>query len=348
MVSFEELKEKLERYYAATGFRFSFYAFIALMFAFATVGAIGSLVIVQLLPTAMRQSGPILAMAAFVAILSLIVGIPITIRNNRIASIEKNLPDALKHMALVLKSGGTTEGALEEAANADYGPLSDDLKLGLKRLKEGKSFDEILKDIAMNSGSILFARTSSLIIDARKAGAGLADVMNAISDEARDLIRITRERKSRTMMHVLFLVVSGLLLSPFIFGFTMSIVSFMSSGISASGGFGDGSVTANVTIADCRKPCLMQIDPIMGTFLAAGLAPLDQPAPMFEWRLQAMDQMLMLFLAAMAIITLVAISVIRDGHMFKFIIYFPFGVMAVIVIYLIGKLFSGLIIGPVS
>lgn len=345
MVSVSEQWESLKRYYAATGFRISLPAFVAIMLAFAAVSAVASLGLIQFLPADLKQNAAIISGAAFIAILSLVVGIPVTIRNNRISAIETNLPDSLKHMALVLKAGGTTEAALEEVANADYGPLSADLKIGLKGLKEGKAFDDVLRDTAMNTGSLLFSRTAAIMVDARRAGAGLADVMSAVGDDARDILRIGRERRSRTMMQVMFLIISGMFLSPFIFGFTMSIVTFMSSGIAVSGGLGESTGTTNMTIADCRVPCLIQADPAMGTFLAAGLAPLDVPKPLYEWRLNAMDQLLMIFLALISVITLVAIGVIREGKLFKYVLYFPFAILAVIVIYLAGKIFSGFIIG---
>ena len=55
--------------------------------------------------------------------------------------------------------------------------------------------------------------------------------MTAIADDTREAMRIKRERVSRTTMHVTFLLMAGLFLSPFIFGFTLSIVSFINSNI---------------------------------------------------------------------------------------------------------------------
>ena len=62
----------------------------------------------------------------------------------------------------------------------------------------------------------------------------MADVMFSIAEDARDVLHIKRERKSRTMMHVIFLFAAGILLAPFIFGFSMSIVHYINSGISSA------------------------------------------------------------------------------------------------------------------
>jgi pilus assembly protein TadC len=216
--------KKLEKYYAATGFQFSFQTFILVIVLFA--------VLVALLLFFLRFK-LLVSLISFFAILSLVLSVPITIRNTRISQIESDLPDVLKHMAMVLKAGGTTEAAVEEVSNAGYGPLSVDLKSCLKQLREGRSFEDVLKEVAENSGSTLFQRCITIIVDAKKAGAGLADIMLSLSDDMKDLTRVKRERYSRTTMHVIFLILASFLLSPFIFGFVTSIVCYIGSGITA-------------------------------------------------------------------------------------------------------------------
>ncbi len=220
--------EKMRRYYISTGFKIPFPTFVAIIFIISVSAGVMLFFLFRDILT---------AFIGFIAFLTLSVVIPISIRSARIENIESNLPDALKHMAAILRAGGTTEDALEEVGNSDYGPLSADIKQGLLALKEGKPFDEVLYDIAMQTGSMLFRRTVTIIVDAKRAGAGLADVMEAIADDARDMLRIQRERASRTTMPVLFLYISSLVLAPFIFGFTLTIVCFIGSGMtSALGG----------------------------------------------------------------------------------------------------------------
>lgn len=229
-MSLESEYEKLRRSYATTGFRISFPAFVILIFVLSvSAGMMLFFFFKDVLTSAI----------GFIAFLTLSIVIPVSIRSARIESIEMNLPDALKHMAAILRSGGTTEDALEEVGNSDYGPLSSDIRQGLLALKEGKPFDDVLQDIAVQTGSMLFRRTATIIVDAKRAGAGLSDVMEAIADDAREMIRIQRERASRTTMPVLFLYISSLALAPFIFGFTLTIVCFIGSGMtSALGGQG--------------------------------------------------------------------------------------------------------------
>ena len=336
--------EAMRKYYLATGLKISFPLFVLLMFVLAITASFTAFALIQFLPPKLQQSTGLLMGAIFFAVISMTFGIPMTLRNNRIDVIDSSLPDALKHMALVLKAGGTTESALEEVANSEYGPISEELKTSLKQLREGKPFDDVLRDTAEVTGSRLFMRTAGIIIDARRAGAGLAEVMNAIAEDARDVLRIGRERKARTVMHVAFLVISGLLLSPFIFGFTMSIVEYMSVGIATSGGFGQTSLSNNLTLSQCNVPCLAAEDSAMATFLSFGFVSPSDQKPLYEWRLAAMDQLLLTFLAIQSVITLLALGLIRDGRIIKYVVYFPFAFVAIMVIYIIGKLFSTFII----
>ncbi len=229
MVTFKEWLDanlkRLRLYYASAGFDMPFEHFVGLFFG---VSLFVFIVLILL------HLSLVVSVVAFLTFMSFIVSVPLTIRNNRVEALETNLPDALKHMALVLKAGGTTEAALEEVANADYGPLSADLKRSLAQLKEGKTFDAVLEEAAQNSGSLLFQRTVRILLDAKRAGGGLADVMFSIAEDARDLLHIKRERISRTTMHVMFLFVSGVVLAPFIFGFSVSIVHYINQGISSA------------------------------------------------------------------------------------------------------------------
>lgn len=217
--------EKLQGYYEGTGITLSFPLFVL---AFLAVASLIFFILAAL------HLSIVTSAISFVAVMSLVIAIPINMRDARIAQIDDALPDALKHMAFVLRAGGTTESAVNEVANASYGLLSKDFQNSLRAIREGKPFDEVLIEQAKRSGSLLFKRTALIITDARRAGAGIADVMFQIADDAREVSRIKRERYSRTTMHVIFLVTAALLLAPFIFGFTISIVNYINVGITGA------------------------------------------------------------------------------------------------------------------
>ncbi|MBI5177476.1 type II secretion system F family protein [Candidatus Micrarchaeota archaeon] len=224
----------VERFYESSGIALSLPAYLAVFALIAAAAAVLSIYALNYLPTGIGENTGVIGAVAFVAFLSLAAVIPLSMRNRRIEEIEENLPDALRHLTAVLKAGGTIENAVEEASKTDYGELSRSLRTALGRMQRGKSFDDVIVEAGETSGSRLYKRVVQIIRESRRAGAGIADVMSAIAEDAKDVAHIRRERIARTTMHVLFLYLSSLLLSPFIFGFTITVVAFIGTGISCA------------------------------------------------------------------------------------------------------------------
>ncbi|MDO8625399.1 MAG: type II secretion system F family protein [Candidatus Diapherotrites archaeon] len=169
----------------------------------------------------------LLALVLLFLIADLVIGYPITLDINRTNQIEDAFPNVLKQIADTLKAGGTYEFALREASENDYGPLTKELKLVLRRLEEGQNLDKSLSLMQENIDSRLVKRTLAILIDALKSGGGLADILDDIADDMRDLHRIQLERKTKTTMQTMFLIASGAVIGPAIFGFTTSVLEFL-------------------------------------------------------------------------------------------------------------------------
>jgi len=171
----------------------------------------------------------LLAIVVFFVVIDLIWGYPLTLDMARISQIEETFPNVLKQLADTLKAGGTYEFALREVTESDLGPLTRELKLVLRRLEEGQNLDKSLFLMQENIDSRLVKRTLTIIIDALKSGGGLADILDDIADDMRDLHRIQIERKSKTTMQFLFLITAGAIVGPAIMGFTTTILDFLIS-----------------------------------------------------------------------------------------------------------------------
>ena len=135
----------------------------------------------------------------FLVVADLMIGYPYLKASQRIDEIEEALPDALKQIADTLRAGGTYEYALREIAAAEYGPLRKEMNNVLRKLEEGENFENALKTLSQNVDSRLVQRTVTIIIDSVKSGAGLADILDEISEDVRATHQITSERKTRTM-----------------------------------------------------------------------------------------------------------------------------------------------------
>lgn len=297
--------KRMEEYHRGTGMKITYPQFLLLVILFAVAIAFVLFRVLSL--------GPLVSIIAFIAISTLVVGVPVSMRDARIAAVEDNLPDVLRHMAAVLRAGGTTESALEEISKTDYGPMSEDLSSALKQLREGRTFEEVLMDTSRASGSTLFVRIVRIIVDAKRAGAGMADIMGSIAEDVRDLLRIRRERISRTTMHVLFLYSAALLLGPFIFGFTISVVTYMAEGAATM---------------------LSVVSPEEAAVFA-------RTAPNIE----ALNNLLTIFIACQVIITTLVIGIIQEGKLLKYILRVPIFVLVALLALEFGKFFSRMIIG---
>ena len=152
------------------------------------------------------------------ATLILMLGYPYMKKESLIESIEKNFSDALKQMADTLKAGDTYENALREVVNAEYGRLSEEMQLALRRMEDGENLDTALTGFANRVDSLRIKRTVTIILDSIKTGSSLSDILNEIADDLRDYQRLKEERKASTTMQFLFLIAAGGFIAPIIFG----------------------------------------------------------------------------------------------------------------------------------
>jgi len=186
--------------------------------------------IVTLLLSMVFISGVTLLPAAFgIATLVLMLGYPYLKAESIVGSIEKNFSDALKQMADTLKAGDTYESALREVADADYGRLSEEMQLALRRLEDGENLDSALRSLAERIDSKIVKRTITILLDSIKTGASLAEILDEIADDVRDFQRLKEERKSNTTMQFLFLLFSGGMIAPIIFGEINAVVNGFAS-----------------------------------------------------------------------------------------------------------------------
>ena len=186
-------------------------------------------VISWVLSLAIIREMTLLPFAFGAAVLILMLGFPYLKKESIINSIERNFSDALKQMADTLKAGDTYESALREVANSDYGRLSEEMDLALRRLEEGENLETALGVFSERIDSRLVRRTIIILLDSIKSGASLADILEEIAEDVRDLYRIKEERKSNTTMQFMFMVASGGFIAPLIFGEVNSVMSVFSA-----------------------------------------------------------------------------------------------------------------------
>lgn len=314
MAATNDLIKKTEKFYYSSGITMNFALYVTI-FA-------GLLIASTLITKFVFQADLFLVIIIPLSVICLGFSIPIARRNSRTADLEQGLPDGFKHMAAVLNSGGTLINAVSDASESDYGTFSEELKYVITQMNLGRSFDDVLIETAEASGSQVFSRSAYIISDAKKSGAGLSEILKSIAEDTSDLLRLKRERKSRTTMQVVFLLIAGFILSPFIFGFTISIVSYIGEGFSKGNNAPPGT---SVDLSEVNK------------FQTQGIS--DD--------LASLDGLLKGFISVQIILTLIAIGIIRKGQGTSYVIYAPFIIITGIIIYELGKTAVKILVGSI-
>jgi len=190
-------------------------------------GAIAFAVVFMLQFLGIMPYMPVLPFLLLVVILDLMIGYPYLKATRRISAIEAVLPDAFKQMSDTLKAGGTFEYALRGVSTSQYGELTTEMNAVLRRLEEGENLENSMKAFSKNVKSRIVKRSVNIVLDSIAAGASLADILDEIADDVRASHRIMQERKSSTVMQVLFMVGAGAIVAPFILGLVSTVIIFL-------------------------------------------------------------------------------------------------------------------------
>ncbi|MDO8647573.1 MAG: type II secretion system F family protein [Candidatus Diapherotrites archaeon] len=254
----------------------------------------------------------IIPIIIFIVVADMLIGMPYLKGLKRLEEIERNLPDALKQMADTLKAGSTYESALREVAVPEMGALGQEMQNVLRKLEEGENFETALSALSENVNSRLVKRVVTIIIDTVRAGAGLAEILEDISEDAREMYRVNQDRRTRTMLQVLFMVTAGAIIAPFIFGIISQIVVFLIT-VAASSGV---ATQAQIILANQAK--------------------------------DAISILLQVYIAFEVLASSVMMALMRDGKASKSIIYFPALLLLAFVIFFAARFAIGLMLNSLG
>lgn len=258
--------------------------------------------------TLLKINEPLLGVLGFFIVVDLMIGYPYMKGKARIDAIEANLPDALKQIADTLKTGSTYEYALREVAASQYGPLTDEMKKVLRKLEEGENFENSLMTLSRNVESRLVRRVVTIIIDTVRAGAALADILDDIAADVREMNRIAQERRTKTVLQVIFMVTAGIIVAPFIFGMVATIIDFL---INASSKTGAKSAAALAQVHNARD---------LIVFGVKG------------------------YILVIAVSASIMIGVMRDGRVSKSLLYIPLLLLIAYAVFYVSQFAVGLMV----
>jgi len=224
---------------------------VNLWFLIAGIVGLVSMILVMLL------GNIILGLVALFFVVDIFIGYPLLLEEKRISQIEKNFPNALREIAYLLKTGGTYEYAIRELTSYDYGPLNDELENVLLRLEQGYNFEDSLNIIAENVDSNIVKKTIGIIIDSIKSGASLSDILEDLSEDMRKMYKLELDRKSKTIMQMLFIFAAGVLIAPAIYGLVVTLIDFLMSVTTSAGLASAEAIAQGIYVRDLLETVLL-------------------------------------------------------------------------------------------
>jgi len=173
---------------------------------------------------------PILAgIAGFFIPPLLMAGYIFLMMEKRVDAIEQSTPDFLRQIASLLRAGVGLETALEDVSKQGGGPLTNELKRAVIEIKIGRTFDDAILSMGERLKSKNLDRTFRMILEGRKAGGSLSDVVETVAEDLRAVLALKRERKANVMMSVMFLIIAAIIAAPFSLGMITVYSAFIES-----------------------------------------------------------------------------------------------------------------------
>lgn len=186
--------------------------------------------VIALVLFAMIGINPIFGLiVGFVTPIAIVLGWLFFSMERRVDTIEQTTPDFLRQIASLLRAGVGIETALEDISKQGGGPLNDELKRAVIEIKIGSSFEDALLSMGERLKSKTLDRTFRMILEGKRVGGSLSDVIETVAEDLRAVLALKRERKANVMMSVMFLVIAAVIAAPFAMGMIMIYSNFIES-----------------------------------------------------------------------------------------------------------------------
>lgn len=107
---------------------------------------------------------------------------PKMIVSRKVKDLERNLPYALRHLLIRVRSGMPIYNAFVSVSKGNYGLLSEEFKNAIKEINTGKSEIDVFENMAKNNPSLYFRRILWQMVNALKTGADIGATLKEIVD----------------------------------------------------------------------------------------------------------------------------------------------------------------------
>lgn len=135
---------------------------------------------------------------------------------NSYSDLNRELPYALRHMGIELKSGKGLHESMMTIRNADYGSLSREFNRVLEEIKFGKTTEESLLEMSKRVNSDGLTRTIHQIIGALRVGGNVANSLEVIAQDISFEMQIKLKEYSQKLNSFILIYTFIAILAPVI------------------------------------------------------------------------------------------------------------------------------------
>ncbi len=178
------------------------------IFLFVTFAIFLSLILAKLGVNVLTGIG--ILFIACVFILSQQLMYPRLQAKKRIKDIERNLLPALQNMVVQLNSGVPLFNVIAIVSDSDYGGVSEQFKIAVRKINAGEQQIVVLEDLAKHNPSTHFRRTLWQIINGMKTGSDMADVIKLSIDTLSEeqLIQIQKYGSQLNPLAMFYMIIA--------------------------------------------------------------------------------------------------------------------------------------------
>ncbi|MBI5159419.1 type II secretion system F family protein [Candidatus Micrarchaeota archaeon] len=152
----------------------------------------------------------VLGIAMFYLIVSMIA-------DSRAKKIDEVLPDAISMISANVRAGMTVENAVLVSARPEFGPLEEEIRLASAKTYGGMSMSQAFAEMGGRVRSNQLKRTVKMFIEGSKLGGQMAQLLNEIARDLRELSALRREIQNATLTYTIFILFSTVIASPVLF-----------------------------------------------------------------------------------------------------------------------------------
>ncbi len=132
--------------------------------------------------------------------------------NRKVRDLEKNLPTALHHLLIEIRSGVPLYNSLVSIAQSKYGSLSKEIRKAVNEINTGRSEIGALETLARENPSLYFRRVMWQIVNSLKSGADIGDTIKNLVESLAEDQRIAIKKYGSSLnplalMYMLFAVI---------------------------------------------------------------------------------------------------------------------------------------------